>query len=531
MLRGRRTASWASVSSPARPAARPPRSSRVPLGLLLAALALPGACKMLEGPGDAQRAAVAHVLVVPDRIALTPGQTAQLLAVPLSSEGSPVPDVTVEWRSSDTAVAVVSSPGEVTARNVGRATITARAESVEGQATVEVSELPPPVASVTVLPESATLEPGASLQLAAVVRDSAGNVLAGRRVAWTSADTAIARVDSTGLVTALAPGATPVTATSEGVSGSATVTVTAPGASPPVLFESSWATATGRSEGALLDGGKWTHIDCPSPLLEVVASGASPFGQHPGSLNALVVDGTSDGSCEMIHRLDAWAPSYRAGQRPPDFAIRFYVNYRQRPGMTDHSVQSGTQYQTTWALSADDAGSAGWVYRVLTAMAANPYDLHSWVPYDNLSLPLQVKNQASLALNTWYRIELLFKFNSATQFRVYPRIYAVTNLADGSGPLLYDWDRWGHFDPTAGSPSDRRTLANWYGAGGWLAHRDEEDPSEGSNGGWNELMIGNNGSTSARAGTDQRAIVALKVVDGSTLSPSHPTWVGDLRPR
>jgi hypothetical protein len=101
---------------------------------------------------------------------------------------------------------------------------------------------PPPAASVAVLPESVSLEPGASLQLTAVVRDSAGNVLAGRRVAWTSADTAIARVDSTGLVTALAPGTTAVTATSEGVSGSATVTVAAPAPGRVVIFADDFET-------------------------------------------------------------------------------------------------------------------------------------------------------------------------------------------------------------------------------------------------------------------------------------------------
>jgi uncharacterized protein YjdB len=61
--------------------------------------------------------------------------------------------------------------------------------------------------------------------LAATLRDVLGNVLTGRQVAWSSANAQVATVTQTGVVTAQTKGETTVTATSEGVSGTAAVNV------------------------------------------------------------------------------------------------------------------------------------------------------------------------------------------------------------------------------------------------------------------------------------------------------------------
>jgi hypothetical protein len=89
-----------------------------------------------------------------------------------------------------------------------------------------------PVASVTVSPASAGLRVGATLQLSAVTKDAAGGSLSGRVVTWASSASALATVDGSGLVTALAAGPVTITATSEGKSGTAALTVTVPSAGP-----------------------------------------------------------------------------------------------------------------------------------------------------------------------------------------------------------------------------------------------------------------------------------------------------------
>lgn len=65
-------------------------------------------------------------------------------------------------------------------------------------------------------------------QLTATPRNSSGTAITGKTVSWASNGPAIATVNSSGLVTAQGPGFTTITATVDGITGSATVNVTAP---------------------------------------------------------------------------------------------------------------------------------------------------------------------------------------------------------------------------------------------------------------------------------------------------------------
>lgn len=85
---------------------------------------------------------------------------------------------------------------------------------------------PPIVASVEVTASTTTLLPSASAQFTAVARDQRGATLT-RSFTWTSDDVRVASVSSTGVVTGVGVGTTPVSATADGVRGSATVTVRA----------------------------------------------------------------------------------------------------------------------------------------------------------------------------------------------------------------------------------------------------------------------------------------------------------------
>jgi len=134
----------------------------------------------------------------------------------------------VAWSSSDTGVARVSATGRVFGRRSGTATITATSEGRSGGTTVTV---PADVATVTVAPATANVQLGYTQAYSATLRDSLNNVLGGRTVRWSSANTAVARIDSiTGVATATATGggSTTITATSEGRSGTATITVPVP---------------------------------------------------------------------------------------------------------------------------------------------------------------------------------------------------------------------------------------------------------------------------------------------------------------
>jgi uncharacterized protein YjdB len=166
---------------------------------------------------------VASVTISPASTGTVVGQTIALTATTLDAAGNVLTGRVVGWSSSDNTVATVSGTGVVTAVSVGTVTITATSEGQAGTATITVSLVA--VASVSVTPSPANLTVGQSLQLSATPRDAGGNVLSGRNVSWTTANSAVATVSSSGVVTAVATGNTSITATIDGVAGLVPVAV------------------------------------------------------------------------------------------------------------------------------------------------------------------------------------------------------------------------------------------------------------------------------------------------------------------
>ena len=85
---------------------------------------------------------------------------------------------------------------------------------------------PPTVASVVVTPAADTLiSLGETVQLGASARDANGNVLSGKTFSWSSSNEEIATVSSSGLVTGVKDGSATITATTDGVAGTADIEV------------------------------------------------------------------------------------------------------------------------------------------------------------------------------------------------------------------------------------------------------------------------------------------------------------------
>jgi uncharacterized protein YjdB len=181
--------------------------------------AISGSALLIVGPR------VAAVSVTLSTTSAVAGTAASASASTRDAADSVLTDRPVAWSSSDPAVATVDPvTGAVTAVAPGTATIVATSEGISGQAALTV--LPVPVMSVDVQLASAAIIPGASTTASAVTRDANNNALAGRPVAWSSSDPAVATVDPLiGAVTAVAPGSVNIVATSEGISGQAALTV------------------------------------------------------------------------------------------------------------------------------------------------------------------------------------------------------------------------------------------------------------------------------------------------------------------
>ena len=106
--------------------------------------------------------------------------------------------------------------------------------NVVAASTVAVPPPPPVVTTLTVSPASVSVAVGANSTLQATVKDQSGNVMTGQTVTWSSNNTGVATVNSSGVVTGVAAGSATITATSSGKSGTSAITVTAGPPPPPV---------------------------------------------------------------------------------------------------------------------------------------------------------------------------------------------------------------------------------------------------------------------------------------------------------
>jgi hypothetical protein len=202
----------------------------IPRRLLLPAAVLStlAACSSGGGPTPPSPDPVASVQVSPASQSIAIGGTVALTATPKDANGQTVAGQTIEWSTSNAAVATVSSSGTVTGVTAGGpVTISASTGGKTGTAQISVTSVP--VATVQLTAPRTTLPRGSTTQLTAETRAAGGQVLTGRTVTWSTSDPGIATVSGTGLVTAVAMGGpVTITATSEGKSGTVALTVSFP---------------------------------------------------------------------------------------------------------------------------------------------------------------------------------------------------------------------------------------------------------------------------------------------------------------
>jgi trimeric autotransporter adhesin len=242
---------------------------------------------------------VASVVVTPPTLSVRVGGTIPLQAQTLDAEGGVLPGRPVTWSSSNTAVATVSSQGVVTGVATGAATITATSAGRTGQAAVTVTL--PPVQTIVVSPARDTIGVGTERAFSAVLRDASGTPLTGRALAWSSSNVSVASVSSTGVVIGLAPGATTISATSEGRVGTAIVVVLERLASVVILTPGSGTLVVGTTQsltaqvtdaqGNLLTNRPITYSS-DAPSVASVSSTGVVTALTPGSVR---ITATSEG--------------------------------------------------------------------------------------------------------------------------------------------------------------------------------------------------------------------------------------------
>ena len=177
---------------------------------------------------------VGSVVLAVDTLHVVAGAIATTSARVLDALGRLL-DRPVSFVSLDTNVArvlsSVSVPPAVQVTGIRSGTTRLIASSGGRADTAVVVVDPAPVALVRLIPDSISLNPGDSARFNVLTLSAKGDTLTGRTVTWSTLDPTLVAISATGTITALAVVRVAVTATSEGVTGTAYVNVLTTGTS------------------------------------------------------------------------------------------------------------------------------------------------------------------------------------------------------------------------------------------------------------------------------------------------------------
>ncbi|MCH7373026.1 Ig-like domain-containing protein, partial [Aeromonas sp. MR16] len=165
------------------------------------------------------------ITVIPPTTKLAKGLSLQLQAIATFSDDS-TRDVSTQasWLSSNPAVLSVNAQGKMTAVNLGNATVSATLQGITGQTSVSAVNLA--ISQIQITPATVQLAIGTKTKLTAIATFADKTVQdVSSQVAWLSSNSAVATVDSTGLITGVAAGSTTLSANLLGVTASTSVTV------------------------------------------------------------------------------------------------------------------------------------------------------------------------------------------------------------------------------------------------------------------------------------------------------------------
>ncbi|MEN0059570.1 MAG: Ig-like domain-containing protein, partial [Bdellovibrio sp.] len=338
------------------------------------------------------------------------GQTQQLTATATLTDGTPANVTsTVAWNSNDTTVATVNTTGLISSANLGTALVSGTVGSQTVQIPVTVT--PAQLVSIQIAPSSGSVALGLTQQFTATgtYSDSTQKDLT-NSVTWTSSAPSYATINSSGLLTSVAPGSFTVTANSSGVSRQVWFTV-APAAlasleitpSAPGLTQGATQqfTATGRytdgTSSDLTNTVTWNSSNSSlvsitsQGLATAVAVGSATISASSQSVttNTPVTVGAVQLSSIQISPLNASVP---LGYTQQFIAVGTY---------TDGSSSNITS-SVTWASSnmaaatiSNTAGSKG----LLTSQATGATTVSATLGAVSANTPFTVSAASLLSIN------------------------------------------------------------------------------------------------------------------------------------
>ena len=257
------------------------------------------------GSGGSSPPQLTSISVEPAAPRIAAGTTQQFTATGIYSDGSKQDvSATAAWESSNTNAATVASGGAAAAAGLATAispattTITAALDGVSGSTNLTVTAAT--LVSIGVSPANLSEPVGLTHQLAAtgVYTDHSTHDVT-TAVTWSAAQTAVATVGdapgSVGLLTAVSPGSTAVTAAVGAVSGSITVTVTPAvvesiGVTPATLTLAKGLSHAFKATGIYSDHS--THDLTAAAQWTSSLAAVATIGDAPGSAGVATATGT-----------------------------------------------------------------------------------------------------------------------------------------------------------------------------------------------------------------------------------------------
>ena len=264
------------------------------------------------------------------------------------------------------------------------------------------------VASVTVTPASASLAVGATQQLSTTLKDAGGNTLTGRTITWASNAGTIAVVSGTGLATGMAAGNATITATSEGINGTAAVAVSAV---PPPPSGSTWPnepagwTAVNDYGMNALNAGGWANV-------------------YPADITSGGISVTSDATAPASPSA-VWQFSYpngftSAGNAPATEwttitpAQSLYVGFWWKPSNPWQGHSSGVN-KIMFMFTGDPAGLSQNMTIQMYGSGNGPFSTRMvGEGFEDVAYNENVGSTSPLALGTWHRVEILMNSPTAS---------------------------------------------------------------------------------------------------------------------
>ncbi|HZG51996.1 MAG TPA: Ig-like domain-containing protein [Pyrinomonadaceae bacterium] len=170
------------------------------------------------------RVPISRIEIAPASVSLERGAQQQFTARAFDANGVELQGVIFRWQAGDATVASIDGNGLAHAAATGETQITATARGVQSTAaTLRVLAPQPKIARVEIVPLTASINRGGTLQFSAQAFDPQGRPVGDTSFSWTSGDRFIASIDAAGLARGSGVGLTTIAASvSDGAGGTIT---------------------------------------------------------------------------------------------------------------------------------------------------------------------------------------------------------------------------------------------------------------------------------------------------------------------